>query len=580
MPKLNISRVGTITVVAACLFTPREARAQESGTGPCPAGRVTEVVVRNGSVFDPASTESWLLATAYRAANLAHVRTREDFIRSELLLSEGDCFDQRLALDSQLILDRYGFLRQAQLTAEDDGRGGWRLVVETSDEWSLGMEVGITYDEGLNLEVLHLWERNFLGRGISADLSVDKYRDRNDRGLRLFTPRFFGRSEASISWGRARRGEFLGEAVSYPFVGETGRYSLRQAYSRAPWDFTYAARGSEGFSHVVVESRREVVELGAARRFGEPDRSTIVGITLLREEVGFSGTPEIVPGRDPGSEEGIARQRRSRGSTRLALHLGTRRYTYREYEGLDAVRETQTVGLGFFAGVTVGVGIGLLVPGGLPEDSGPYLRGHASFGRAWRASLLHGGVTVEGRHGDGWRDVLTEADLVGYGRASWLPGQTIFARASAAGGWRTEVPFQLTLGGRDGVRAFLEDQFPGGRQLLFTLEDRIALPWPRWTIGDLGDLGVTLLGDLGRVWPGDAPYGVDSGWKGGAGLGLRIAFPSGSRAVWRPDLFFPVGPDAGDPVFRLTVELNRYRNGFFTPELSRSRQFRWGPEHF
>jgi hypothetical protein len=206
-----------------------------------------------------------------------------------------------------------------------------------------------------------------------------------------------------------------------------------------------------------------------------------------------------------------------------------------------------------------------------------FTRMHVSAGVPVGSSLLHGGLTAEARHDGTWRDVLLEADLVGYGRAAWLPAQTIFARFSGAGGWRTSIPYQLTLGGRDGVRSLLEDDLPGGRMIHAVLEDRIALPWPSW---DAMALGVTLFADAGRVWAGDVPFGVDSGWRGALGAGLRVALPSGSRNAWRMDVVFPVGFEGEGPVFRATLELNRIRSGFFTGEVLRSRRFNIGPESF
>jgi hemolysin activation/secretion protein len=139
------------------------------------------------------------------------------------------------------------------------------------------------------------------------------------------------------------------------------------------------------------------------------------------------------------------------------------------------------------------------------------------------------------------------------------------------------MPYQLTLGGRDGVRSLLEDDLPGGRMVRAVLEDRIALPIPRW---DALDLGVTLFADAGRIWAGDVPYGVTSGWEGALGAGLRVALPSGSRNAWRADVVFPVDLAGEGPVFRITMELNRIRSGFFTGELARSRRFSAGPESF
>jgi hypothetical protein len=125
------------------------------------------------------------------------------------------------------------------------------------------------------------------------------------------------------------------------------------------------------------------------------------------------------------------------------------------------------------------------------------------------------------------------------------------------------------------VRSLVDDALPGGRQLLLVAEDRLRLGW---IPASAFDLGATVFTDWGRVWAGDAPYGTSSGWRGAAGLGLRLAFPSGSRNVWRPDLVFPVGPGArGGPIFRVTMELNRFRGGFTTPDADRSRRFHFGP---
>ena len=139
-------------------------------------------------------------------------------------------------------------------------------------------------------------------------------------------------------------------------------------------------------------------------------------------------------------------------------------------------------------------------------------------------------------------------------------------------------PYQLTLGGRSSVRGFPEEDFPGSQRMLFTLEDRIFIGWPA---PKLLDMGLTLFADAGRVWAGDVPYGMDSGWKGTVGFGLRIGFPAGSRRVTRLDLAFPVGSGGGGPVFRITaLELTGVLSGFSDPQLRRSRRVNVGPDQF
>src|SRR5690606_14512458 len=111
-------------------------------------------------------------------------------------------------------------------------------------------------------------------------------------------------------------------------------------------------------------------------------------------------------------------------------------------------------------------------------------------------------------------------------------------------------------------------QFPGGRRLLFSLEDRVYFGWP---FRDVLDLGGTLFFDLGRVLPGDAPVGVDSGWHAAAGLGLRGAFPAGGRTTYRIDVAWPLARDASWRDVRLVLAIGEL-NG-----LSRAAQNESGP---
>ncbi len=115
-------------------------------------------------------------------------------------------------------------------------------------------------------------------------------------------------------------------------------------------------------------------------------------------------------------------------------------------------------------------------------------------------------------------------------------------------------PFQLTLGGREAVRGYNEDAFPGARRLLATLEQR--LPFPRFDISFM-DLGLAAFVDAGKVWAGDVPYGVTSGWEAGVGVGIRMGIPAGGQNVLRADLGLPLTGQREEKgvVFRLYTEL-------------------------
>ena len=548
----------------------------------CETGLISSIEIDSRSIFDPESTSIAPLAWTYNLLNLLHVNTGESFIRNELLFEEGDCLDPFLLTESYRLLDRYGFMYVEEITEEPDGNGGYRVLVATRDEWSTKVDIGPTYDDGLNLERLQVTEENFLGRGIFGEYTYYARRETRTQSFGVRTPRFFGRSDAGLAVGSARPGQFFEQYYRYPFVGDAGRVAVREGYEQGTDYFAYAT--DVPATQVLLPVRRELAELSGAYRFGRPGASFILGGSLIRDVLQFRTGPQItygdydstepLPGPGPAD---MQRQMRSYSATRASLHLGMRRIRYAEYTGLDDLRHTELVGLGLFVGATVGRTLPLLEADRAPAVEDYYTRGHVSLTVPVGPGLFVWGTTVEARHASGsWQDILFDADVAAYGRSGRLPGHTLFVRASTGGGWETTLPYQLSLGGREGVRAMEEDEFPGGRILRFVLEDRIVLPWPSET----ADLGVTLFSDLGRVWPGDAPYGVDSGWQAAVGFGLRIGLPRGTRHVWRTDIAFPVGGSSGSPIFRVTLEMNKLRSGFFTPDVSRSRRFTVGPDIF
>ena len=581
---LRISRRPAIALLLALIWVAwpaRPALAQTAQAGVasaevCPQGRISRIDIDNGGVGPPGDSASGVVGWGFRLVNHLHVRTARGFIRGELLFEEGDCFDPLLVIDSQRILDRYSFIADARVLAEDDSVGGKRVRVETRDQWSTKGDLGVTYDEGLNLESFRFTEQNFLGRGLFVEASRHQRLEQSSRSFSLSVPSIFQRTSASFRISSSPDGTSFSEGIGHPFAGDGGRFSARESFYTAPSLFAYVTDGQESYSHVLVPTRVEQLDLGAATRLGDPGSSVVLGASLTREsyvpevaQVVYQGRFEerfAPPEPLPGS---VARQDGAVAATRLGLHVGLRHYRYETMAGLDAVRDRATVGHGFFVGATIGKGVPLFTPDGATAMDDLYGRAHASWGVSAGPLLFHGGLTAESRHDLGeWKDLLAEAEFVAYVRG--VPGQIFFLRASGAGGWRTELPYQLTLGGREGVRSLGNDRFPGGRQALFVVEDRIAFPrMPQ----NAFDLGATLFADLGRVWPGDAPFGTDSGWRAAAGFGLRIAFPAGSRNIWRPDIVFPVGPGAdGPPMFRVTFELNRFRAGFVTPDAVRSHR--------
>jgi hypothetical protein len=536
---------------------------------------------------------------AYQIANSFHFQTREDFLSRELLFETGDCFDPFLLEETERILRDYPFIARVDVFDVPQSDGTRHVIVDTQDEWTTKLDLGLTFDDGLNFEGISLTEENFLGRGVLFGMFYHERKERRDLGVVLETPRLMdSRLNGRVAFGRTRTGLFFEEGLAYPFVGETGRYAAIHRFRRRESLFPYVAWQNPDLSHVGLPFLQQDVAFAVAGRVGHPGNLTLFGAGFSWESLDFRGFPGSLEAvrdgdfSDPGSADLasaslIAPQAEDRSITRVSFLLGQRNIRYLQRSGLDALRGIQDVRLGTEVTVTLGRSLGIFKNGQEEPDDDLYTRVTVFAGLAPGNWVLNTNFRVEGRQvfagGEGkggWHDAFGEGDVYGYWQPPRWENHTLFARASGAGGWSVGLPFQLTLGGRDAVRGYREEDYPGGRRLLLSVEDRVRVSWPA---PELLDLGFSFFADAGRVWASDVPYGTSSGWRGSVGMGVRIGFPPGSRSVLRLDLAMPVegGVSLGDMVFRVSLsELLGILPGFNDHQLSRSRRTGIGPDIF
>jgi hypothetical protein len=293
---------------------------------------------------------------------------------------------------------------------------------------------------------------------------------------------------------------------------------------------------SGDLAELYLPYEEEQVEMTLAGRIGSPGNLTVFGIGFTNETLEFpefpGGVEAAFSGRDGRSRADSAAGATGRGPTKpSAGPHGNRKVAQRD------------VPVGTHVSLVVGRSVGALSSGARqPDDLYASLRAEWAGRRRGLLAIAGGGaearqVYAGGQRREPWSDVLAEATALLYWQPAALPSHTFFLRAAGVGGWSVTQPFQLTLGGGSGVRGYDQDDWPGGRRLVLNAEDRIYVKWPS---PDLLDFGLTLLADAGRIWPGDAPFGVDSGWRATVGGGLRLGFPAGSRRVARLDLGWPV----------------------------------------
>ncbi len=564
-------RRGSSTVLFALLLLvvtagAAHAQADAGAKAACPDGRISFVFIDNNSIFDTSDPDlDARFRWAYRAANALHVRTRQWVIRRELLFRPGDCYDPFLLAESERVLRAYPFLAQVDIYGVPQTDGSHHVIVDTHDDWSTRVDLRVRVDRNLRFEGLRLSEYNFLGMGQEVTVFWQEREVTRDYGLTYFSPQI-GRTrwDLTSAVGRTRAGSFFREQIGYPFLGEIGHWAGREGYSRNDQFFDYITRddAGENAAHALLPVRSESFEASLLRRFGDRGRSLQAGVGLARERLRRIGTLQLAPDghfderipADSATAAPIAPQTMERDALRVHLLVGARDVHWIKRRGLDSMRGEEDVHLGVEAGFDVGRSLPALAH---DDDMTLSLLTYSAFAsgpalviaRARGDGLRHFGIVPDEVR---WQDLYGEAELFSYLRFPALPRQTLLLRADAAAARHTRTPFQLTLGGERGVRGYDIERFPGGRRLVFTLEDRVYIGWP---LKDVFDSGLTFFADAGRMWPGDSPFGTDSGWRSSLGFGLRTSFPAGSRTTYRLDFAWPLdrGGDAGRLQVRLTI---------------------------
>ena len=106
-----------------------------------------------------------------------------------------------------------------------------------------------------------------------------------------------------------------------------------------------------------------------------------------------------------------------------------------------------------------------------------------------------------------------------------------------SGGTRSLLPLQLALGDRQGgMLGFSNSAIAGSWRNVA----RAELRWAGAAMLRSADLGVATFSQVGTVWAGNAPYGVNA-TRTNVGVGILAAYPTGSKRVYRADVGFPIG---------------------------------------
>ena len=534
-----------LTTVAAPWMTPLRAQATPppDTTMACEGAAVSSVEVRTDrpQFRGPAA---WWRRIA-RSVGLHHTTTSDGLIRRFISLEPGRRCTEFRRSESERILRAQPFLAEATVATR---RSGDSVLVDVTTVDEVALVAGARL-QGSQIRALNLGTLNYRGAGMHVEGRWENGRARRDGfGGKLAHYQMFGRPYAMVLEGtRHPIGENYMAAMSHPFYTDLQRIAWHAGYSISK-DYSRLRRSDR--VELLQPVDRAFWNVGGVLRFGPPRRLWLLGGMVMSEHIAPRNELATVDedGRlvpvDPTGMRTYGRY----SQAHTAGVLGLRALTFRRMRGLDALAADQDVGTGTQIAGMLGID---------PFASAPTRRSFASVDAyfAGRSRRNFFGTRIEGES----RLDINEGDwehMVISGRSAWYfqprPRWTSELSIEGAGVWKSILPFQLELGDRrGGLRGYARSLEGGERRLIARLEQRLDLG--RYQ-GTRAAYGVAAFSDVGRIWRGDAPYGVSTPFRASVGAALLAAVPARSQRTIRGELAVPLsrGQGAG-PEFRFVV---------------------------
>ena len=493
----------------------------------CNGEIISDISIVTHAPYEELGTRWW--EAPLRFATDLHVTTQPGVVRRFLILKPGRPCIERERTESERILRTQPFLADASIAVIPDSSGTVALLVETRDE--LTTIVGAS-TSGARIRGLKVGEGNFLGTGTYI---AGQWRDgttRDTYAVRAIDHQFLGRHYVFAAT-YARRDYDMGDwsaDLTHPFFTDQQRFAWRASAGELRERFEFHRVDAE---RVPFGFKRKSVDLGAVVRIGLPGRLSLFGVSFSQEE----DTPFLPLSPAAVPYDTLLARYAGRRNARVNALWGLRNVRFQRVERLEGLTAAQDIRLGFQLGTLIGRSLSILNT----TDDDYLVAADLYAGVGGEASIVMLSARGEGRQNydtNKWDGILGSARVAGIRRLS--AHHTVTTTLDWSGGWRQRIPFQLRLGSSPGgVRGHRRSEEAGAQRAVASVEHR----WYAGQLGRRADVGIALFGDAGRIWKGDAPYGVDTPVRYGAGISLLAAAPPRSKRTWRLDLARPIGGD-------------------------------------
>lgn len=467
--------------------------------------RVGKVTVHTAPLF---SEEEAGHGALYRAVDVISVRTPEELIRQFLLFREGDEFDREKLSESERNLRAFDFLKDVTIASSAPHDGVVDVDVTTQDAFTTNVDLDFSNDGGRSLYDIAATQLDLFGRGTSIGIRTNHGRERNINLLEFIDPTTFGRYwTADAMLAKNSDGNEEKVAINRPLFSSTTH-------------FTAAALGDH-----LLQTTHIYANAATAGLFTQEHREAML---LLGPSLSTEGGTNVrlLAGVDFLSDT---------FAPQLGAPPNDRRFHFAQIgfdsTHFDLLKETHVdFGLrqqDFNLGLHTSADVGRSVPNVWrfrTDDSAGYRFGPHAFVIARFAASTRSGKTN--------RDAIITADTKGVVKfATGLP-MTLVARVRLDAGWQLDRDVQFFADGQNGLRAYPNFAFEGGRRVLVNVEDRVFLGRELWQVFE----------------PGAAIFADNAwllGYHGDVGAGLRFSIPRYDDAIIRFDAAYAL---TGSPI--------------------------------
>ncbi len=190
-------------------------------------------------------------STFYQAVNFLHIKTKNKYLKEQLLFEPGDTVDQRLLDETERELRKNNYIQTAEITTQANPHEpeAVDVVVRTADSWTTEPTLSYGRSGGVSTSSFGLREDNLFGMGIRFSVKRKNDIDRDSTEFKFTDDTFVSSDKAlTAEYANTSDGYVKGLRVSKPYLSLDDRVTYGFSYRNEIREDHYYVLGEENMS--------------------------------------------------------------------------------------------------------------------------------------------------------------------------------------------------------------------------------------------------------------------------------------------------------------------------------------------